>query len=100
MSAPWPPLLTGDLADRAFSVVEDVAAAIARGEGRPPAGLTPNKLTIWQSALSAGAAGQSLLHAYLAFDGRGDSHADLAIELLDKASDAAATVQMPETLYS
>jgi lantibiotic modifying enzyme len=96
----WRPLLSGSLAARAVTIARQVADATARGEGRPPGGLSPDKEAIWWSGLSAGRAGHSLLHAYLAFHGAGDRYGETAVELLDRATDALAEVRMTETLYS
>lgn len=54
---------------------------------------------IWQVTLNEGWPGQSLLHAYLAFHGTDDSHADTALEMLDRATDAASTLRLSDSLY-
>ena len=99
MSLPWRPLLAGEAAAQALSAARDVAAATARGVTGHPGRLVPGPLAVWENALASGRAGRSLLHAYLALHGAGAAHADTAIALLDRATDAAAVLPMTASLY-
>jgi hypothetical protein len=99
VNAPWRPLLSGQDADRALAAVRDIAAVTARGAIHYAQDLALEGVPVWENALSGGRAGQCLLHAYLAVHKAGDAHADTAMDLLDQASDAAATVRMSTSLY-
>src|SRR6202158_3339279 len=99
VSLPWRPLLSGDPAARALAAARDIAAVTSRDIPFYPDNLKPEGVPVWQNALSGGRAGQCLLHAYLAFHGAGDAHADTAIELLDQATDAVSAHRMSASLY-
>lgn len=94
----WRPLLSGDTAVRAFDIAQEIAAATSRGAFDPPGNVQPIGAAAWQCSLD-GLAGQSLLHAYMAFHGSGDAYVDSAIGLLDQATDAAAELRMKPGLY-
>lgn len=86
----WRPLLEGDLARRALHAVEDVARAL---ESYTPAD------DLRFPALG-GAAGEAVLHAYLALHNGGDQQAERAAARLETAAEALATTVMPPGLYS
>jgi lantibiotic modifying enzyme len=98
MNVPWRPLFSGDTAAQALGIVQEIAAATSSGAFAPPGNVHPSVASAWQSSLD-GLAGQSLLHAYLAFQGTGDAYADTAIDLLDQATDAVAELRLPPGLY-
>jgi lantibiotic modifying enzyme len=98
MSLPWRPLFSGDTAAQAFGIVQEIAAATSRGAFDPPGNVQPIGAAAWQCSLD-GLAGQSLLHAYMAFHGAGDAYVDSAIDLLDQATDAAAGLRLKPSLY-
>ena len=87
----WRPLLEGDLAARSLQAVEDVARALES--------YTPTDDRRYPS-LAGGAAGEAVLHAYLALHNDDDHQADRAATLLDTAAQALATTVMPPGLYS
>jgi len=87
----WRPLLEGDLALRALQAVEDVARALES--------YTPPADDLRFPALG-GAAGEALLHAYLARHNGDDHQAERAAERLETAAEALATTVMPPGLYS
>jgi hypothetical protein len=99
VSPPWRPLLSGEAAARALAAARDVAAVTSRGVTYYPDNLEPEGVLVVENVLSGGRAGQCLLHAYLALHGAGDGHADTAIDLLDRATDAAAALRMSAGLY-
>ncbi|HLX10763.1 MAG TPA: lanthionine synthetase C family protein [Thermoanaerobaculia bacterium] len=101
MSLPWRPLLAGEAAARALAAAGDIAAVTARGVSFYPRNLRPEGVPVWENALSSGRVGQCLLHAYLALHGAGagDAHADVAIDLLDQATEAAAGLRLGTSLY-
>lgn len=95
----WRPLLVVEEADRALAVVREIAAATAGGIA-PPQGLHPPEAApIRNHVLRSGLSGQCLLHAYLALGGAGDKSADVALDLLDRAAEAAATAPMSASLF-
>jgi hypothetical protein len=98
-SAPWRPLLSGELAEQALAAAADIAAATSAGVFRRPDDLGQEGLAVWEHALSGGRAGQCLLHAYLALHGAGEAHAGIALRMLDEAADAAGTMRMSASLY-
>jgi len=79
MTRPWMPLLTGELADRARNVVDDIATALRAPEPGPP-------------SLSTGSLGSALFFRYLGDDGAAEAHRDRAV-------DAVATTPMSAGLY-
>lgn len=95
----WRPLLTGAAAGRAMAAATEIAAATARGLIQYPPGVDRQAAPIWDNVLSGGRAGQSLLHAYLALDGAGESYADTALRFLDQAAEGAAALTMSTSLY-
>jgi lantibiotic modifying enzyme len=78
--------------------VREIAAAVAGGPFEPPGNVHPLAAPAWRISLD-GLAGQSLLQAYLAFQGAGDAYADAALDLLDQATDATATLHLAPSLY-
>ena len=88
----WRPLLEGDLALRSLQAVEDVARAL---ESYPP---PADDLRF--PSLSGGAAGEAVLHAYLALHNGNEDRADRAAALLETAAQFLATSVMPPGLYS
>ncbi len=99
VSLPWRPLLSGETAARAVAAAMDIAAATARGAAHHPDNLGPEQVPVWENALGSGRVGQCLLHAYLALHGAGAGYADTAIDLLDKATEAAAGLPMGASLF-
>src|SRR5579864_5262314 len=96
---PWRPLLGGEDADRALAAAVDIAAATSQGVAGRHQGLDPAGIPVRDNTLSGGRAGQCLLHAYLALHGAGDGYGDTALELLDRAAEAAAAHPMSASLY-
>jgi hypothetical protein len=88
----WRPLLEGKLALCSLQAVEDVARAL---ESYTPPVDGPR-----YPSLSGGAAGEALLHAYLALHNGDEHQADLAAALLETAAQALATTVLPPGLYS
>ena len=88
----WRPLLEGDLALRSLQAVEDVAQALES--------YTPPADDRRYPSLASGAAGEALLHAYLALHDGDEQQAERAAALLETAAEALATVVMPPGLYS
>ena len=86
----WKPLLEGDLALRALQVVEDIARAL---ESYTPAD------NLRFPSLAGGAAGEALLHAYLALHNGDEHQAERAAERLEAAAQGVATTAMPPGLY-
>ncbi len=98
-SGGWRPLLVGEEAERALAVVHEIAAATAGGLF-PPQGLNaPEAAPVRNHVLRSGLSGQCLLHAYLALGGAGDRAGDEALEMLDRATEAAATAAMSASLF-
>jgi lantibiotic biosynthesis protein len=100
MSDSWQPLLDGDLAARALEAVQAIAEDIPHVPGWIPEGVAANSQLTWRSSLASGSAGQALFYAYLSLHTGEEPQADLAIELLDRATEALAAVPMSEGLYS
>lgn len=86
----WKPLLEGDPALRSLQAAEDVARAL---ESYAPAD------DLRYPSL-AGAAGEALLHAYLALHDGDEHQAERAATRLDTAAQFLATTVMPPGLYS
>jgi lantibiotic biosynthesis protein len=95
---PWRPVFAGDAAAPLVTIIEEIAAATAGGPFEPPGNVQPRAAPAWRYSLD-GLAGQSLLQAYLALHGAGEARADAAIELLDRATDAAGTLTLAPSLY-
>jgi hypothetical protein len=95
----WRPLLTGDSASQALDAAKEIAAVTARGAIHYSEVIAPEAFPVWESSLGGGRAGQCLLHAYLAFHGAGEEYADTALDMLDRATDAAAVERMSNSLY-
>lgn len=87
----WRPLLEGDLAVRSLQAVEDIVRAL---ESYTPAD------DLRHLSLAGGAAGEALLHAYLALHNGDEHQAERAAALLDTAAQGIATTVMPPGLYS
>ncbi len=98
MTVAWRPLFSGDLAAQILAIVEEIADATGGGPFALPDNVPPEAATVWQHSLD-GLAGQSLLHAYLALHGASEGRADTAIDLLDRATDAAGALALPPSLY-
>jgi len=96
--SPWRPVFSGEVAARLLEIVDEIASATASGPFEPPDNVHPGVAPAWQYGLD-GLAGQSLLQAYLALHGAGEARADAAIDLLDRATDAAGTLTFPPSLY-
>ncbi len=88
----WRPLLDGELATRSLQAVEEIAHAL---ELHPP----PTDGRRYAS-LAGGAAGEAVLHAYLALHNGEEPPAERAAMLLEAASQALATTILPPGLYS
>ena len=87
----WRPLLEGDLALRSLQAAEDVARALES--------YTPPADDLRYPSL-AGAAGEAILHAYLALHNGDEHQAERAATLLETAAQALATTVIPPGLYS
>ena len=103
-TSPWQPLLQGNPAAQALEAVDAIAGDLLRAPIEPPAGISPEGAIAWRCSLASGRAGQALFQAYRAFhqsspfeDG---GPADLALDLLDQATEGAAAVPMSESLFS
>jgi len=88
----WRPLLEGDLAIRSLQAVEDVARALES--------YTPPADDLRYPSLAGGAAGEAVLHAYLALHNGDEHQAERAAALLETAAQVLATTVMPPGLYS
>jgi hypothetical protein len=115
----WQPLLTGELAERARRVVEEIAAALAPGPssptnatetstGAPAAAPEPSSappLTAADAILSnpnlaGGTAGAALFFAYRAVtSAAGDGDSEAAANLLDRSTEALASTPLTPDLY-
>lgn len=107
-ASPWLPLLTGDLAAQAREAIAEIAVVLPGSPPWMPGPLDAEGETAWCASLAAGDAGRALFYAYLALhqertgvemDVRADP-AETALELLDRATDAAAATPMNESLFS
>ncbi len=98
--APWRPLLTGELADRAMEAVLAIAEDIPVRPGWLHPLVGESHAAAWRGSLASGAAGQALFYAYLALHTQEERYADLALERLDQAAEAVAASPMSESLYS
>jgi hypothetical protein len=98
MTVAWRPLFSGDAAAQILEIVEAIADATAAGPFELPDNVPPEAAPVWQHSLD-GLAGQSLLHAYLALHTASEARADTAIDLLDRATDAAGALALPPSLY-
>jgi hypothetical protein len=101
----WNPLLEGDLAARAREAVEAIRLALPIASGWMPMPMSPESETAWKASLAAGDAGYALLYAYLALDrnAAGDDSeddAETALTLLDRSSEAVASVPMSDSLFT
>ena len=81
----WKRLLEGDLALRSLQAVEDVARAL---ESYTPPADDPRF-----PSLASGAAGEALLHAYLALHNGDEHQAERAATLLETAEPLAGATQ-------
>ena len=97
----WQPLLQGDSAGIALQAIDAIAADLPRAPIQPPSPISPEGAVAWRCSLASGRAGQALFYAYLSFQrSDGDGPADLALDLLDQATEGAAAVPMSESLFS
>ena len=96
----WRPLLTGPLADRAWQVIDEIAAVLEQGT----AGTAGDELLPGPS-LAGGAAGGALFFAYRAqaraasSPGDFDADADRAGAFLERSTEALSSVPLPPDLY-
>lgn len=97
----WQPILDGALAEEAAAAVEALAEALPSSPipVAPEAAATADEsfYTVWNASLASGAAGQALFYTYLALHQGGlaeSPSADLALDLLDRATDAVAAAPM------
>ena len=100
MNNSWQPLLDGDLAARALEAIQAIAEDIPRVPGWLPEAIAADNQLTWRSSLASGSSGQALFYAYLSLHTGEEPQADLAIELLDQATETLAAVPMTESLYS
>lgn len=97
----WQPLLQGGLATAALEAVNAIAADLPRAPIVAPVAISPEGAVSWRSSLASGRAGQALFYAYLSFHpSASEGPADLALDLLDQATEGAAAVPMSESLFS
>jgi hypothetical protein len=99
----WSPIVDGELAREARAAVREIAIAVSSAPVHLPGEISPAAATAWRASLGSGCSGQSLLYGYLALareNGLPFDPADFAVELLDRASEAVASVPMTESLYS
>jgi lantibiotic modifying enzyme len=90
-SSSWRPLLTGDLARRAQSALEEIARDLQR---RIASSSEPF------FSLAQGLAGQALFFAYLDRALPGQGHDDFALDLLEQAVESLAVPNVRAGLYS
>lgn len=100
MHSSWHSLLQGDLAARALEAVDAIAAALPYAPIEPPVAVSPEGTIAWRCSLASGRAGQALFYAYRSLASGDEGAADLALDLLDQATDGAAAVPMSESLLS
>lgn len=96
----WRPLLEGDLAARAWEVVNAIAQAF---EAWSPGAPSEDQLERWldrRISLGGGAAGQALFHGYLFKATGAEHHAARAEQLLGEAIEALAMSPMRPALFS
>src|SRR5690349_12222192 len=86
----WKPLLTGELKDRAWERVREIADHLSVPP-HDPAG---------DPSLAGGTTGLALLHGYLALAGCGPDHAGLAVHFLERATAALSDRAVEASLYS
>jgi class I lanthipeptide synthase len=92
----WRPLLTGPLADRAWQVVDEIAAVLAQEPATDEVLPGPS--------LAGGAAGGALFFAYRAQAraaslGDFEADSDRALAWLERSTDALASMPLPPDLY-
>lgn len=95
----WRPLLEGELADRAWETVNDIAEAL---ETWSPGEAPSRRPSDPGFAIGGGTAGQALFHGYLAEAGveGAERQAERADQLLERAIESLATVPMRPGLYA
>src|SRR5262245_8316638 len=86
--AVWPPLLSGDIRERALATVGAIARAL------PPPGEVPGP------GLADGAAGIALFYHTLSTSQGGAVHAATSVQHLNSALRAAATTRLSPGLFS
>lgn len=102
----WQPLLEGSTADAAREVVDEIAAALPAADSWTPDTLNDVSRVSWKAGIAAGAAGKALFYTYLGLErGRreepsAEAASDLALELLDRATEGVAEVPMGEGLFT
>jgi len=92
--APWQPLLTGQLQERAWAAIE----AIARDPRMKPP-VAPHEAVPGDASLAGGSAGRALFFAYLSRSGGTDADAGVAMAHLDSALDALEHTTLPPSLF-
>ncbi|MCP4655950.1 MAG: lanthionine synthetase C family protein [bacterium] len=92
----WHPLLEGEMAEEAWKVVLEVAAAlrISATEEGPAEGTDPP-----EAGLAGGTAGLALFYSYLAEARSDEGLADVAVSYLDQAIDTLASMPTGPGLY-
>jgi lantibiotic modifying enzyme len=94
----WRPVLEGDLAERAWEAVHDIARALAESSADTEASAR------WPAergaSLAGGKAGLALFHGYLSRADGSEAQAELSEERLGEAIEALASTPMSAGLYS
>lgn len=102
---PWQVLLQDELAERAASVVDEIAAELRTFLDLPypdtfSTPLPPEVKQAEEATLSRGDAGLALFFAYRSLSGRGEGEDEIARRFLERAMDTIAQVPSRPSLYS
>jgi lantibiotic modifying enzyme len=99
--AAWRPLLEGAIAERAKEAVSDIAADIGKLPGLPTERSAAGSSSPQQDAsLACGGAGLAVFYAYLNRAGPRTRYRRAALDMLERAADAVASVTMGPSLYA
>ena len=99
----WHPILEGELAERAWQSVEEIAADLQRFAGESqPTFVPPSwfRLPGCDASLASGWAGIALFFAYLDQAQPGRRHADTALDLLERAVAATSGQTVSSGLFA
>jgi lantibiotic modifying enzyme len=96
--APWAPLLTGEGAARAAAVIDAIATDLRQAVDQNAA--EPHTWTRSGPSLAGGDAGQAFFFSYLDQARPGEGWDDIAMTLLERATERTGEMQAPPGLYS